>query len=118
VNIDVSTRLSAAAELALESSFLENQSNRSAGKKCPLFNAIKVGDVLADPILGRNAISFRALVAAGDGSLKVSRKDRVLQLIQNARLENGTHGLGRRSRDVAISAPSCGFRDAFHWRSL
>ena len=75
MNIDPTAGLSAAAELGLESSFLENRGNRPAGEKCLLFNAIKVGDVSADP--GRKAISICTLVTAGDDSLKISREDRV-----------------------------------------
>jgi hypothetical protein len=48
MNIDILARLGAAAEFALESSLRKNRSHRPAGKKCLLFNPIKVGDILAE----------------------------------------------------------------------
>jgi hypothetical protein len=47
--------------------------------------------------------------------MKVSGEDRVLQLVQNARLKNG---FTRPSREMASSAPSCGCLRAPRRRSL
>ena len=57
MNIDVLAGLGAAAEFALESSLLKNRSNRPAGEKRLRFNAIEVGDISADQILRRKAVS-------------------------------------------------------------
>src|SRR5713101_485379 len=111
MNIHILAGLSAATEFALESSLLKNRRNRPAGEKRPLLDPVSVGDILAEEILRRKAVSIYTLVATGDDSLKVRGEDRVLQLVQNARLNaRRNHGLTRRGSCLASSAPSCGFR--------
>src|ERR1700675_2969864 len=114
---------SAAAEFALESSFLKNRGNRLARDKCLLFGPIKIGYVSADQILRRKAISIYTLIATGDDSIKVSGEDRVLQLVENAGLNAGMiaelkTGLARGGSCLSGSASSCGFRRSLRWRSL
>ena len=107
--------LSAAAEFALESSFLKNQSNSPAFEKRLLLDPIEVGDILADEVLLRKAVPIYTLITTGDDSIKVSGENRVLQLVENAGLNAGLnigmkYGLTRRGSCLARSAPSCGFR--------
>ena len=111
MNIDTLAGLRAAAESALESSFLKNRSHGPAGEKRLLFNPIEVGDVSAEHVLRRKAVSIYTLVTTGDDSLKVRGEDRVLQLVQNAGRQNGLkNGLTGPGRAIASSAPSYGFR--------
>jgi hypothetical protein len=78
MNIDVLAGLRAAVQFAFESPFLKNGSNRMGGEKRLLSNAIDVGNVSADQIFRRIAVSIYTLVTAGDDSVKVSGEDRVL----------------------------------------
>jgi hypothetical protein len=76
MNIDVLATLRAAADSALELSFLENRRNRLGRKTRLLPNVIEVGDISTDQFLGRKSASIYTLVAAGDDSMKVSGKDK------------------------------------------
>src|ERR1700732_2894283 len=109
MNVDVLAGLSVATEFALESSLFKNRSNRPAGDKCLLFNPVNVGDILADEILRRKAISIYTLITTGDDSLEVGGEDRVLHLVENAGLNSGRNarrktGLTRRGSRLASSA--------------
>src|ERR1039457_7094040 len=115
MNINTLPRLGAARQFALETPFLENRSQRQAGEKRVLFNAIEVGNVSTDQFLWRKPISLYTLVTTGDDSLKISGEDRILQVVENARLN---HGPTRRGRARESSAPSCGFRRSLRGRSL
>ena len=109
MDIDALAALGAAVELTLESSFLEDGSDRPGGESSLLIAAIEVGDLSADQIFRRQAISTYTLVATGNDSMKVSGEDRVLQLIQNAGWKIGWKtGLTRPRRVRASSAPGCG----------
>jgi hypothetical protein len=88
MKIYVAARLAAPAKLALESSILDNRSNRPAGEEGLLFNAVKIGNVPADPLSGSNSVSIRPLIAAGDNPVKVGSEDRILQLVQQAGLKD------------------------------
>jgi hypothetical protein len=76
MNIDIRAGLRAAADSALELSFLKDRSNRLGRKTALLPNVIQVGDISADQILGRKPVSIYSLVTAGDDSMKVSGKDK------------------------------------------
>ena len=90
MNIDVLARLRAAAQFALEPSFLENRSHRPGGEKrllvvvVAIANAIEVGDLPANEFPRRKAVSTHTLITASDDSMQVSGEDRVLQLVQDA----------------------------------
>jgi hypothetical protein len=55
------------------------------GEKSLLMNAIELRDILPDHIFGHKAVAIYALIATGDGALKVSGKDHVLQAIEYTR---------------------------------
>src|ERR1022692_1973973 len=119
MNIDVLARLRAAAEFALESSFFKNQSHRSGGEESLLLNPIELGDISPDQVLRHITVAIYTLVTAGDDAMKVSGEDCILQLVQNAGLQDELKAdLARKVRARASSAPSYGFRRSLRWRSL
>jgi hypothetical protein len=99
VDIDVTASPGAAGEFAIEASILENQGNRLARDEFLWSNAIRVGDVSSEPAPVREAISVCAPVTTGDDSLKIGGEDRILQLVEYARVPNARLkvGLARRS---------------------
>jgi len=78
VYVDIMSGLSAEAESALESSFLENRSDRLGRKGRRPPHLIEFGDISADQIPGRKSVSIFSLtlVTTGDYSMKVSGKDK------------------------------------------
>src|SRR5262249_44394537 len=79
-------RINLLSTLTLEAASLKHCRQDLQGKKHLLFCTVKPGSILPDEFFGRVTIQTYSLVTASNVSMEISRKDGVLQLIEQVRL--------------------------------